>query len=277
MGIIYKIFNEVNDKVYIGQTRQPLKRRWEHHLFLADNGDAVLYRAMRKHGKDNFHIELVEEIDNDLLNEREIYWIDKFNSFAPNGYNSTLGGDGVTTYNHKEIIDYYLNVANNNMTKTAQYFECNIQTVMNIVHANDLEIQERGSWSFKSVVQLDLEGNFIAEYRSLTQAAEILNIPLINIQSVASETAPQKSANGYQWVYKDNYDKNKDYAYRKNSWRAVQCVETGQLFESLTTAAQWIKDNDNKLKGDIKGMTSNIRRAIRTNIKAYKYHWQYVD
>ena len=277
MGIIYKIFNSVNEKVYIGQTRQPLKRRWEHHLFLADNGDTVLYRAMKKYGKDNFYIELIEEIDNELLNEREVYWIDKFSSLAPNGYNSTLGGDGVTIYNHKEIIEYYLNVANNSMVKTALHFKCNVQTVMNIVRANNLKVQERGSWSFKPVVQLDLNGNFIAEYDSITHAAEAMSIPVANIHSVVSNNNLQKSANNYQWIYKDNYDSNKKYVYKKNNWRTIQCVETGQVFESLTEAAQWIKNNDKTLEGSVKGMTSNIGRAIRENIKAYKFHWKYVD
>ena len=39
----------------------------------------------------NFSIEIIEEIDNDKLNEREIYWIEKYNSFKC-GYNMTIGG-----------------------------------------------------------------------------------------------------------------------------------------------------------------------------------------
>ena len=54
MGLIYIIKNNVNNKVYIGQTKQLLNKRWEHHLYLADKSDAILYRAMRKYKKENF-------------------------------------------------------------------------------------------------------------------------------------------------------------------------------------------------------------------------------
>lgn len=276
MGLIYIIKNTINDKVYIGQTRRTLQKRWEHHLYLADHSEAILYRAMRKHNKQNFYIEPIEEIDNDLLNEREIYWISKYNSFAPNGYNSTLGGDGVTKYNHNEIINYYLNVADKSMTKTAEHFGCHITTVLNIIQANNLEVQERGTWSFRPIVQLDLQGNFIAEYESIVAAEKEFEINGKNIYSVLN-TKTHKSAYGYQWIYKEEYEPSKNYIYKKNNWRAVQCIETGQIFESTKSAVQWLKNNDNTLKSDIKGMSSNICRAIRKNIKAYKYHWKYID
>ena len=54
---------------------------------------------MRKHGTENFEIELIEEISIDKLSEREMYWIEKYNSYH-NGYNATKGGDG------KQLYDY---------------------------------------------------------------------------------------------------------------------------------------------------------------------------
>lgn len=48
---------------------------------------------MRKYGIENFHIEQIEEVANDQLNEREKYWISYYNTYF-DGYNSTLGGDG---------------------------------------------------------------------------------------------------------------------------------------------------------------------------------------
>lgn len=277
MGLIYIIKNNINNKVYIGQTRQPLKRRWEHHLFLADKSDAVLYRAMRKYKKENFYITSIEEVDNNLLNEREVYWIEYYNSFVPNGYNSTRGGEGVVQYNYQEIIDYYINIANKNLTKTAEQFNCTIVTISNIIHSNNLEIQEHGSWSMKPIIQLDLDGNFIAEYKSATEAAKKLNKNVDLICSCANQNSVKKSAYGYQWFYKENYDKNKIYKYRKNSWQSIVCVETGEVFSSTLMAAEWIKKNNPTLKGEIRGMGSNIRRAIKNKIRAYKYHWKIID
>jgi hypothetical protein len=48
---------------------------------------------MRKYGIENFHIEQIEEVANDQLNEREKYWISYYNTYF-DGYNSTLGGEG---------------------------------------------------------------------------------------------------------------------------------------------------------------------------------------
>lgn len=33
MGYIYKITNHINGKVYIGQTRNLIEYRWQHHLY----------------------------------------------------------------------------------------------------------------------------------------------------------------------------------------------------------------------------------------------------
>jgi hypothetical protein len=51
-----------------------------------------LNNAIRKHGNDNFIVELIEICEVSKLNDREIYFIDKYNSQCPNGYNLTKGG-----------------------------------------------------------------------------------------------------------------------------------------------------------------------------------------
>ena len=91
MGFIYKIWNEENDKLYIGQTSVGIKTRWSAHLKNYLTNNAVIYRAMRKYGAGSFHIEQIEECDNSLLDEREKYWIEYYDSYK-NGYNSTPGG-----------------------------------------------------------------------------------------------------------------------------------------------------------------------------------------
>ena len=95
---IYKIYNTINDKLYIGQTRRAIRKRFLDHVNRAKNGAQTrLYCAMRKHGIENFYIEVVEEVPDsenatELLNSREIYWITHYDS-VKNGYNSTNGGD----------------------------------------------------------------------------------------------------------------------------------------------------------------------------------------
>lgn len=93
MGIIYKVENLINHKIYIGQTIKTAQERWNHHLCEASLGSELYFhRALRKYGKDNFNWSIIEEIDNNKLNEKEIYWISYYNSYK-NGYNLTPGGD----------------------------------------------------------------------------------------------------------------------------------------------------------------------------------------
>lgn len=112
MGFIYKITNNINGKVYIGQTIKTIKKRWQQHICNSSKPyfqQIVLYKAMKKYGKENFYIEPIEEIDNSQLDEREKYWIKYYNSYK-NGYNSTIGGKATTLYELDEeqiIFDYY--------------------------------------------------------------------------------------------------------------------------------------------------------------------------
>lgn len=97
--IIYKIVNDVNDKVYIGQTTKSLDRRIEGHKNSMISGvDTHLYRAMRKYGWDKFHFEVIATApDQDSLNDMEAYFINKYDSIA-NGYNMAPGGSVNTMY-----------------------------------------------------------------------------------------------------------------------------------------------------------------------------------
>ena len=102
-GIIYKFTCKVNGKSYIGQTTNlRFKERIRRHEI--DKIDTHFYRARDLYGWDNFELSIIEnnislDIPN-LLNEREIYWINYYQSFD-NGYNSTRGGDGGNTYEKK--------------------------------------------------------------------------------------------------------------------------------------------------------------------------------
>lgn len=93
-GRIYKITNNINGKLYIGQTVYPLSYRYTNHLSDARNGRGyAMASAIRKYGQNNFKIELVEECDEDQLNDLEVKYIKQYNSVTPNGYNLTHGGD----------------------------------------------------------------------------------------------------------------------------------------------------------------------------------------
>ncbi|NJO48095.1 MAG: GIY-YIG nuclease family protein [Leptolyngbyaceae cyanobacterium RM2_2_4] len=93
MGTIYKITNNINDKIYIGQTIGAIQDRWYHHVYdaLVKKIKTKLGRAIRKYGESSFTIEIIEVTDR--LDEREVYFIQFFNSIRK-GYNIKIGGNG---------------------------------------------------------------------------------------------------------------------------------------------------------------------------------------
>lgn len=97
---IYKITNNINNKVYIGQTND-WKERFQQHrkLGYGNEKNKILYLAMKKYGVENFSFEIIEgPIKN--YNEREKYWIAYYHSCIEDpeygntkGYNMTPGGE----------------------------------------------------------------------------------------------------------------------------------------------------------------------------------------
>lgn len=92
---IYSIENMINAKMYIGQSIDIEKRLAEHTNNLKNNNhpNIHLQRSWNKHGETNFSFKVVEECNQALLNEREVYWISHYDSFN-SGFNLTLGGEG---------------------------------------------------------------------------------------------------------------------------------------------------------------------------------------
>ena len=96
--IIYKITNTINNKIYVGKTKKSLETRWKEHCYKAfhEKRDYHFLQAIRKYGPDCWSMDIIEEVENDISNEREKYWISFYNSFDSEcGYNSTIGGDGL--------------------------------------------------------------------------------------------------------------------------------------------------------------------------------------
>lgn len=94
---IYVITNKINGKQYVGQSTNIQKRWYDHrsksmHPRKKDEYRNLLYIDIRTYGLENFEIEILEECEKEELKEKEIFWIEKLNTFN-NGYNNTPGGD----------------------------------------------------------------------------------------------------------------------------------------------------------------------------------------
>jgi uncharacterized protein YjcR len=156
-GFIYKITNKVNNKVYIGQTRFTVESRWRQHIknYNIEKRKQPLYLAFEKYGLDNFSVETVEEVDVSKLDEREIYWIAKYNSFN-SGYNATIGGKGGrlllwTDSMYEEIRTMYLSGFTTN--HIAKKYNVSSWTIAEILKS--LNVRLRGNPLNMNAVELE--------------------------------------------------------------------------------------------------------------------------
>lgn len=93
--IIYLITNIVNGKKYIGRTKRGIEHRFRAHLHSSKQGsNTYFHKAIRKYGKENFKLEILEESD------REEHWIE----ILKPEYNMTKGGDGGDTSKSPNFI-----------------------------------------------------------------------------------------------------------------------------------------------------------------------------
>lgn len=97
---IYKITNLINNKIYIGFSKNPAYR-YKTHLKNMKNKNGkcynyILYCAFRKYSPENFLLEIIYQSKDKehTLKIMEPYFIKEYNSFGKNGYNMTSGGEG---------------------------------------------------------------------------------------------------------------------------------------------------------------------------------------
>lgn len=214
MSFIYKITNNINNKIYIGKTNYNIEKRFREHILDSrrrKKEKRPLYNAMNKYGVENFSIEIVEECSPSMANEREIYWIEYYDSFK-NGYNATIGGDGKTYLNYDFIYKIYLKTLS--IKETAKICNCctdSVKIVLNLYNypKEQIKINSRVRESMrKPVVMLDKKtGNLLKIYPFLKEVskdfpgARLSHIPLVC-------HGKQKTALGYSWKFLEDYDKN---------------------------------------------------------------------
>lgn len=216
MSFIYKITNDINNKIYVGKTYNNIEKRFKEHCKDAFREDRKyekrpLYSAMRKYGIEKFHIELIEECEDDIASEREQYWIGYYKGFEE-GYNATLGGDGKFIFNHIKILERLKGYPF--PKQVAEEFGCSPDTVSNIAKMNNIQTKNISNENMKqekskAINQYDKNNNFIQSFNSVADAAkycfENQKCKTLNsgVRSHIAECAngKRKSAYGYIWKY----------------------------------------------------------------------------
>lgn len=208
MGYIYKITNLQNNKIYIGKTTTCIQERFSKHIYEANTPNTkgymfILHKAFRKYGINNFNIEQIEEIDNSLLSDREIYWINFYNSMMPNGYNMTFGGEGSTKINYKLV--YELWDSGKSISQIASLLNHSIAQLKMILSSyknfNNEENNKRTiNATKKQVRQYDKNTHeLIKIYDSIKDAAAAVNVDRSCISRCCS--GKKKSSRSFVWRF----------------------------------------------------------------------------
>ena len=270
MGYIYKITNPENQKCYIGKTTRDYKERWAEH-----KRDRLkqpyctwhFYRMLNKVGPENVLWEVIEKnVPNELIDSREQYWIEYYDSFK-NGYNETTGGSKGTKYNYQDILQYWLTEGDRNFVKTAKQFGANESTINYIIKSAGYEARTpkeiaiaNAAGRNRPVAQIDINtGEVINIYYSCETAAEAMgDITMArSIWGVLNGHRP--TYQGYAWQYKEfigsPINLNKQI-------KTVILPEYNLSFENLQEAAKWFINNNHTRSKQVDQVAKSISYAI---------------
>lgn len=223
-GYIY-IYTSPSGKSYIGQTTRSLKQRAG---YKGKNYESsrIFYRAILKYGFENFEAGILEEVEADLLDEREKYWISYYNTIQPNGYNIKAGGASSwnESKNEKRICKYSLDGRLIKIYDSLQIAARDNNTMYQAISAvcrhkrkqhkdyiyryyNDLTeiICEKDKNKLgRKTAQLDEDGKIIKIFPSAQKAAEAIGKSKNDARNIRLVCAGQRQhVYGYRWKYID--------------------------------------------------------------------------
>ena len=214
MSYIYKITNLVNGKEYIGQTSLSIQERFKQHIHDANKGyynHRPLYNAFNKYGIENFIVEELEECNTEEINQKEIEYINKFDTYS-NGYNATLGGEGTVTIDYDKVLEKYrMGLSAGQIAKDMNHDIKQITRILKSKGVSKEEIVERGHNSQgRPLYKIDKKTNEILEkFDSVAKAAQYLkdnNISKDTIGGISAHISQccngiRKTAYGFIWRY----------------------------------------------------------------------------
>ncbi len=246
MGVIYKI-SSPSGRVYVGKAKN-LRKRVNSHKCASKRGlNILLHNSIRKYGWEAHKLEILEEVENSLLNEREVALIEEHKTYFldnPLGMNMTKGGDGNKgSWMHKvELRQWYSErftgegnpfygkthteeFKKNKSKQSSEYNKKhNIRVPMWGVEKSRLK-------KIKAIVMYDASGNFVKEFDSCSDAGKFINSKGRDVSACASGKRTQ--AKGYVFRYKtENYPlKINVEVKQQNVKRAIITIVSGKMWE----------------------------------------------
>lgn len=235
---VYCIENKIDSKKYIGLSID-IERRWKEHRVNGRNPNKYnkpLYSAINKYGEENFNFYILEECSIEELECREIKYIEKFNTTDRKfGYNLESGGYSNIVVNEltkKKLrnsqpnripvvqLDRYGNfIAEFKSLQLASDITKTDRRQLTAVCKNKSKFANNFIFVFKKdydkedfkidknsfIVKLSLDGDYIREYFTASEASRVENISSANISLCCNPSNSRLICNGYLWVKYNHY------------------------------------------------------------------------
>ena len=243
---VYMHVNNINNKKYIGITKQTPQERWRQGGF-GYQGQTKFWNAIVNYGWNNFTHEIIKtNLSAEEASQLEIDLIKKYDTIK-NGYNADLGG---TITNH-----------------SSETIEKIRQSMIGKQHTEETKNKISQSKNKDKLAVKCIQTNII--YESGAAAAKKTGIDKSSISKCCQGQV--HTAGGYDWEYVDSDLKSKYENIKKEkinkAKKPVKCLTTGKVYESVKQAAQ-----------DTKSDASNITKVCNGRYKTTNgLKWSFIS
>ena len=181
MAYIYIIKNHINSKCYVGLTTRNITIRFKEHLKLLESSrNQLIHKAIKKYGKENFYIELLEECDENIMSEREQYYISFYDTIM-SGYNLTNGGlpyakfKSIDKEQILEICNYYK--IGLSLRDLSQKYSISRDKLTQLLIENNIEIRSKSCRIINpQILKIDEVKEYLSSGKSYAEIARIYNV-----------------------------------------------------------------------------------------------------
>lgn len=234
---IYCYTNIINNKKYVGQSRQTLEERAGKEGLHYTIKRGAFGNAIKKYGWSNFVAEILEDgLTLEEANEREQYWIRELNTLAPNGYNLASGG---SNYEWHDVSKKKLSQAKMGHEVTQETREKLRQAFIGkpLSEETKQKISENSATA-KKIWQYSLDGHFIAEWPSMMEIERQLGVNAHWIRKCCQNPGKHHGG-GFLWFFATE-GQPQDIVYKPRvpvhtGSRVCQYTKDGQFIAEYST------------------------------------------
>lgn len=253
---IYKYQNKLNGHIYIGQSIN-IDRRYAQHLYDAEHRperSTGIDKAIAKYGIENFDFSIVEECPVEQLDEREIYWINYFDSYH-NGYNCSIGGASLRGEDHPRAIlteedvwaireMYNMRIPRREVYEAFSHTGISERGFKKVwdnenwpnIHA-DVYTEENKIWHKNNVGHGEDQIGLSSKDRTLKQ--EEIDAIVLDYQNGMNINQLAKKYNRDYGIIQKYLSNPTETQTVKHKGRKIKNLNTDKVFNSISSAAKW--------------------------------------